>query len=91
MFPLGYLCNVGLHSWRGDVESIAKRYRHNTWWDKTQNRLDNPRALTQTCKRCGRKRKWSFNRGCWREHVEQDPSDTSAAWEPEPAGGRNER
>ncbi len=78
----GFLCNVGIHQWRGDAESIAKRYRHNTFWDKTQNRLDGPRALAQTCKRCGRKRKWSFNRGKWRDHHEEDEAvvDTSAAW-----------
>ena len=84
----GFLCNLGLHGWRGDRESVAKRYRHNTWWDKTQNRLDGPRALAQTCKRCGKKRKWSFNRGRWREHSEADDArqDTSAAWHIKPVG-----
>lgn len=84
---LKFLCNLGVHRWRGDEDSIAKRYRHNTWWNKTQNRLDGPRALTQTCKRCGKKRKWSFNRGKWRDHAEGAGArrDTSASWQIKPA------
>lgn len=83
---LGFFCNVGLHRWRGDVDSIAKRYRHNTWWDKTKNHLGSPRALMQTCKCCGRKRKWSFNRGKWRHYDEREEgsANTSAAWQVQP-------
>jgi len=88
---LGFLCNLGLHRWRGDVDSIAKRYRHNTWWDKTKNHLGSPRALMQTCSCCGKKRKWSFNRGKWRDHNDKLPTvDTSAAWNLQSAGDRSD-
>ncbi len=80
---LRVLCSVRLHKWRGEEDSVAKRYRHNTFWDKTNNKLDKPRAIVQTCARCGKKRIWSFNRGCWKPYNPTAPevTDTSAAWE----------
>jgi hypothetical protein len=81
-------CLLGLHRWRGEADSIAKRYRHNTFWDKTNNRLDSPRALAQTCRCCGKRRVWSFRRGTWRSDHRHlfEQVDTSAAWRVEPVG-----
>ena len=83
MSLLRCLCCVRLHKWRGDENSIAKRYRHNTFWDKTTNVLDSPRAIIQTCQRCGKKRIWSFNRGTWKPYcpIEGQRRDTSVAWQ----------
>ncbi len=83
MSMLRILCSVNLHKWRDEEDSVAKRYRHNTFWDKTTNKLDSPRAMVQTCARCGIKRMWSLNRGCWKPFTPIDPevTDTSAAWE----------
>ena len=78
-----FLCHIGLHRWRS--ESEAKRYRHNTYWNKTQNRLDAAKPLIKVCTKCGTKRIWSFNRGKWRKYEERERVDTSAAWNVEPA------
>ena len=45
-----FLCHIGLHRWRS--ESEAKRYRHNTYWNKTQNRLDAAKPLIKVCTQC---------------------------------------
>jgi hypothetical protein len=81
-----WLCKFKMHAWRNDQASVAKRYRHNTWRNKTKNHLGNPRALSQTCKRCGRHRVWSFNRGTWRvaDRLGGEARDNSAAYELDP-------
>lgn len=85
MHLLRWLCGLRLHAWRGDPDSIAKRYQHNTWLNKTKNKLSSPRALVQTCKRCGKRRVWSFHRGTWRAARPSDePVDTSKAYQLQP-------
>lgn len=82
MHLLRWLCWLRWHAYRGDPDSVARRYQHNTWFDKSNNKLGSPRALTQTCRRCGKRRVWSFRRGTWRTAAESEASavDTSAAY-----------
>jgi len=72
------LCLCGWHAWRTDESITASSYHHINPEKPPVEYAKREVPRKQTCHRCGRRRIWSFSRGCWRRISRANTRPTDA-------------